>query len=65
VQRLSGVDLGCAWANQRILLLTKMDGSALINEGHCASFGVAGDRTEMSGCSLCMGNQAQVREGAT
>jgi aconitate hydratase 2/2-methylisocitrate dehydratase len=25
----------------------------------------AGARTEMPGCSLCMGNQAQVREGAT
>ena len=28
-------------------------------------FGAAGARTEMPGCSLCMGNQAQVREGAT
>ena len=27
--------------------------------------GTAGARTEMPGCSLCMGNQAQVREGAT
>jgi aconitate hydratase 2/2-methylisocitrate dehydratase len=26
---------------------------------------MAGARTEMPGCSLCMGNQAQVREGAT
>ena len=30
-----------------------------------AHFGAAGARTEMPGCSLCMGNQAQVREGAT
>ena len=28
-------------------------------------FGTAGARTEMPGCSLCMGNQDQVREGAT
>jgi peptide chain release factor len=52
VQRLSSVDLGWAWANQRILLLTKMDESALIKEGHCASFGAAGAQTEMPGCSL-------------
>ncbi|MBK1715102.1 bifunctional aconitate hydratase 2/2-methylisocitrate dehydratase [Rubrivivax gelatinosus] len=44
---------------------TKMDQSELIKEGHYAAFGSAGARTEMPGCSLCMGNQAQVREGAT
>ena len=44
---------------------TKMDESELIKEGHYATFGAAGARTEMPGCSLCMGNQAQVREGAT
>ena len=44
---------------------TKMDQSELIKEGHYAAFGNAGARTEMPGCSLCMGNQAQVREGAT
>ena len=44
---------------------TKMDQDELIKEGHYASFGTAGARTEMPGCSLCMGNQAQVREGAT
>jgi aconitate hydratase 2/2-methylisocitrate dehydratase len=42
-----------------------MDQSELIKEGHYAAFGTAGARTEMPGCSLCMGNQAQVREGAT
>jgi aconitate hydratase 2/2-methylisocitrate dehydratase len=36
-----------------------------MKEGHYAAFGTAGARTEMPGCSLCMGNQAQVREGAT
>jgi len=44
---------------------TKMDQNELIKEGHYAAFGTAGARTEMPGCSLCMGNQAQVREGAT
>ena len=44
---------------------TKMDASELSKEGHYGVFGAAGARTEMPGCSLCMGNQAQVREGAT
>ncbi len=44
---------------------TKMDQEQLTLEGHYANFGAAGARTEMPGCSLCMGNQAQVREGAT
>ncbi|MEY4751116.1 MAG: bifunctional aconitate hydratase 2/2-methylisocitrate dehydratase [Pseudomonadota bacterium] len=44
---------------------TKMDQTELIKEGHYANFGAAGARTEMPGCSLCMGNQAQVKEGAT
>ena len=44
---------------------TKMDQSELVKEGHYNTFGIAGARTEMPGCSLCMGNQAQVREGAT
>ena len=44
---------------------TKMDAQELIKEGHYGVFGAAGARTEMPGCSLCMGNQAQVREGAT
>ncbi|MFE8645950.1 bifunctional aconitate hydratase 2/2-methylisocitrate dehydratase [Sphingomonas sp. NCPPB 2930] len=44
---------------------TKMDAQKLSDEGHYGVFGSAGARTEMPGCSLCMGNQAQVREGAT
>ncbi|MEJ8849038.1 bifunctional aconitate hydratase 2/2-methylisocitrate dehydratase [Variovorax rhizosphaerae] len=44
---------------------TKMDANQLTEEGHYGVFGNAGARTEMPGCSLCMGNQAQVREGAT
>ena len=44
---------------------TKMDQDELMKEGQYAAFGAVGARTEMPGCSLCMGNQAQVREGAT
>jgi aconitate hydratase 2/2-methylisocitrate dehydratase len=44
---------------------TKMDQQQLSEEGHYGVLGVAGARMEMPGCSLCMGNQAQVREGAT
>ena len=43
---------------------TKMDADELTKEGHYGVFGAAGARMEMPGCSLCMGNQAQVREGA-
>ena len=44
---------------------TKMDAHQLSEEGHYGTFGTAGARLEMPGCSLCMGNQAQVKEGAT
>ncbi|MCR6662287.1 MAG: bifunctional aconitate hydratase 2/2-methylisocitrate dehydratase [Luteimonas sp.] len=44
---------------------TKMDASELTKEGVYGTFGTAGARMEMPGCSLCMGNQAQVKEGAT
>jgi len=44
---------------------TKMDRDELVQEGLYAAFGTAGARTELPGCSLCMGNQAQVHEGAT
>ena len=44
---------------------TKMDAKQLTEEGHYNVLGTAGARMEMPGCSLCMGNQAQVREGAT
>jgi aconitate hydratase 2 / 2-methylisocitrate dehydratase len=44
---------------------TKMDAAQLTAEGHYGVFGAAGARMEMPGCSLCMGNQAQVKEGAT
>ena len=44
---------------------TKMDASELTKEGVYGTFGSAGARMEMPGCSLCMGNQAQIREGST
>ena len=44
---------------------TKMDAHQLTEEGYYSIFGKAGARTEMPGCSLCMGNQARVADGAT
>ncbi len=43
---------------------TKMDEKQLIEEGYYALFGAAGARTEIPGCSLCMGNQARVADNA-
>lgn len=44
---------------------TRMDEHQLVEEGYYSIFGRAGARTEMPGCSLCMGNQARVKDGAT
>ncbi|MDX1489788.1 MAG: bifunctional aconitate hydratase 2/2-methylisocitrate dehydratase [Pseudohongiellaceae bacterium] len=44
---------------------TKMDQHQLTEEGIYNVFGVAGARTEMPGCSLCMGNQARVAPKST
>ncbi|MDX9767771.1 MAG: bifunctional aconitate hydratase 2/2-methylisocitrate dehydratase [Ectothiorhodospiraceae bacterium] len=44
---------------------TKMDMHQLTEEGYYGIFGKAGARTEMPGCSLCMGNQARVADNAT
>ncbi len=43
---------------------TKMDEKQLTEEGYYALFGAAGARTEIPGCSLCMGNQARVADNA-
>lgn len=43
---------------------TKMDQHQLMEEGYYGVFGRAGARMEMPGCSLCMGNQARVRDGS-
>ena len=42
-----------------------MDAAQLTEEGYYSVFGKSGARIEIPGCSLCMGNQAQVKEGAT
>ncbi|MGL9735277.1 MAG: bifunctional aconitate hydratase 2/2-methylisocitrate dehydratase [Symbiopectobacterium sp.] len=44
---------------------TKMDAAQLIEEGYYSVFGKSGARVEIPGCSLCMGNQARVADGAT
>ncbi|QBG48378.1 bifunctional aconitate hydratase 2/2-methylisocitrate dehydratase [Verrucomicrobia bacterium S94] len=44
---------------------TKMDEKQLIKEGYYSKFSAAGARMEIPGCSLCMGNQARVRDGVT
>ncbi|MDI1298973.1 bifunctional aconitate hydratase 2/2-methylisocitrate dehydratase [Methylotenera sp.] len=44
---------------------TRMDEAQLRDEGVYSTFGVAGARTEIPGCSLCMGNQARVADKAT
>ena len=43
---------------------TKMDEAQLTKEGYYAKFTAAGARLEIPGCSLCMGNQARVRDNA-
>jgi len=44
---------------------TRMDEKQLREEGYYGIFAAAGARTEMPGCSLCMGNQARVEDGVT
>ncbi|OZI14671.1 bifunctional aconitate hydratase 2/2-methylisocitrate dehydratase [Sodalis-like symbiont of Philaenus spumarius] len=44
---------------------TKMDAAQLTEEGYYSVFGKSGARMEIPGCSLCMGNQARVTDGAT
>ncbi|WP_135080705.1 bifunctional aconitate hydratase 2/2-methylisocitrate dehydratase [Terasakiella sp. SH-1] len=44
---------------------TKMDAAILTEEGYYSILGKTGARMETPGCSLCMGNQAQIRKGST
>ncbi|SFB90822.1 aconitase [Microbulbifer thermotolerans] len=44
---------------------TKMDEHQLMEEGYYNIYGASGARTEMPGCSLCMGNQARVAPNST
>ncbi len=44
---------------------TKMDEHQLMEEGVYNIYAASGARTEMPGCSLCMGNQARIAPGST
>ncbi|MDO4440816.1 MAG: bifunctional aconitate hydratase 2/2-methylisocitrate dehydratase [Moraxella sp.] len=44
---------------------TKMDERQLMDEGYYNTYAQAGARTEMPGCSLCMGNQARIAPNST
>ncbi len=55
---------GAVKARTWVVPPTKMDEKELIEEGYYAIFGAAGARTEIPGCSLCMGNQARVADNA-
>jgi aconitate hydratase 2/2-methylisocitrate dehydratase len=44
---------------------TKMDAAQLMREGYYSIYSNVGARTEIPGCSLCMGNQARVRSKST
>ncbi|HEY9770142.1 MAG TPA: bifunctional aconitate hydratase 2/2-methylisocitrate dehydratase [Coleofasciculaceae cyanobacterium] len=57
----AGVVKGRLW----ICPPTRMDEKQLREEGIYGVFAAAGARTEMPGCSLCMGNQARVEDNAT
>jgi aconitate hydratase 2/2-methylisocitrate dehydratase len=58
---------GAGYLPTRIWLTppTKMDRAQLIREGYYNLYAGVGARTEISGCSLCMGNQARVRPQST
>ena len=49
-------------ANAQYAAVIEID---LTEEGYYATLGKSGARMEMPGCSLCMGNQAQIRKGST
>lgn len=55
---------GFANVNLWVCPPTKMDEAQLTKEGYYSKFSAAGARTEIPGCSLCMGNQARVRDNA-
>ena len=44
---------------------TRMDAMILMEEGYYGVLGKSGARMELPGCSLCMGNQAQIKRGST
>ena len=58
---------GAGYLNTRIWLAppTRMDRAQLMKERYYSIYSSVGARTEIPGCSLCMGNQARVRPGVT
>lgn len=44
---------------------TRMDQHQLTEEGYYSIYGAVGARTEVPGCSLCMGNQARIEPNST
>ncbi len=58
---------GAGYLDTRVWLAppTKMDRAQLKREGYYSIYSSVGARTEIPGCSLCMGNQARVRQRAT
>jgi aconitate hydratase 2/2-methylisocitrate dehydratase len=58
---------GADYLDTRVWLTppTKMDRAQLLREGYYNIYAAVGARTEISGCSLCMGNQARVRPAST
>ena len=62
---LSEVPAGSLTTRMWIAPPTKMDERQLMNEGYYNTYAQAGARTEMPGCSLCMGNQARIAPNST
>lgn len=62
---LSGVPAGSLTTRLWIAPPTKMDERQLMDEGYYNTYAQAGARTEMPGCSLCMGNQARIAPNST
>ncbi len=58
---------GTGYLSTRVWLTppTKMDRTQLVKEGYYSIYSSVGARTEIPGCSLCMGNQARVRPNTT
>ncbi|MFL1731442.1 bifunctional aconitate hydratase 2/2-methylisocitrate dehydratase [Moraxella oculi] len=62
---LSEVPAGSLTTRLWIAPPTKMDEKQLMDEGYYNAYAQAGARTEMPGCSLCMGNQARIAPNST
>ena len=67
LERVARLMDGAAYAASRVWIApsTRMDEKSMQEQGGFSIFGQVGCRLETPGCSLCMGNQARVRPGAT